>query len=39
MKNTIMPLEKPNRIRRYGSASACTAGAALIRSSNQGDAK
>ena len=37
MKKIIMPLEKPNKIRRYGSASACTAGVALTRSSSQGD--
>ena len=36
MKNTIMPLEKPNMMRRNGNASVFTAGAALTRSSSKG---
>ncbi len=39
MKKIIMPLEKPNMMRRYGNASAFTAGAALTRSSSQGATK
>jgi hypothetical protein len=39
MKNTSMPLENTNMMRRNGSASACTAGAAFTRPSSHGDAK
>ena len=39
MWNISMPLLKTNMIRRNGSASALTAGAAFTRSSSQGDAK
>ena len=38
MKNTSMPLLKANMMRRKGSASAFTAGAAFTRSSSQGEA-
>ena len=37
MKNTIMPLLNRNMMRRNGSASAFTAGAAFTRSSSHGD--
>ena len=39
MKNTIMPPMNTNMMRRNGSASALTAGAAFTRSSSQGEAK
>ena len=39
MKNTSMPLLKRNIVRRNGSASACTAGAAFTRSNNDGEAR
>ena len=39
MKKIIIPLEKPNMIRRYGNASACTAGAAFTRLSSEGATK
>ena len=37
MKNIIMPKLNTNMMRRYGSASACTSGAALIRPRSWGD--
>ena len=37
MKNISMPLLNTNIVRRNGSASACTAGAAFTRSSNHGE--
>ena len=39
MKNTSMPLLKMNMMRRNGSASAFTSGAALTKSSRYGAAK
>ena len=39
MKKIIMPLEKPNMMRRNGSASVFTSGAALTRSRRKGAAK
>ena len=39
MKKMSMPVLKTNMMRRNGSASAFTAGAAFTRSSNRGDAK
>jgi hypothetical protein len=39
MKNTIMPLLKTNMMRRYGSASVCTARSAFTKSSNHGAVK
>ena len=39
MKNIIMPRMPMNIIRRNGSASLCTSGAALIRRSSAGEAK
>ncbi len=38
MKNTIMPMLHRNMMRRNGSASAFTCGAAFTRSSSRGDA-
>ncbi len=38
MKNIIMPMNPTNIVRRNGSASACTSGAAFTRSSSAGAA-
>jgi len=39
MKNIIIPKLNTNMMRRYGSASTCTSGAALIRSRSEGARK